>query len=139
MSRGKLQTLKFMKSKRFFSFLVAVLAVMSTYAASPNLQDVSLTNSSGETLDFYADRSNKVVYSAPGTGVSRGGTFYVGSTISSSNGNVEARFSVELPMSYGTKTLSGTIYYRSSDGYVYNVTLDGSTFKSSARTVVRRR
>ena len=128
-----------MKTKRIFSFLVAVLAVMTTYAASPNLQDVTLKSSNGETLDFYADRSNKVVYAAPGTGNSRGGTFYVGSTIRSSSGNVEARFSIELPMSYGIKTLSGTIYYRSSDGFVYNVTLDGTMFSRGSRTVVPRR
>ena len=128
-----------MKSKRIFSFLVAVFAVMSTYAASPNLQDITLTNSSGETLDFYADRYNKVIYAAPGTGISRGGTFYVGSTIRYSSGNVEARFSIEVPMSYGMKTLSGTIYYRNSDGFVYSVTLDGSTFRSSSRTVAPRR
>lgn len=112
---------------------------MTTYAASPNLQGITLTNSNGETLDFYANRFNKVVYAAPGTGGSRGGTFYVGSVISSSNGNVEAKFSIELPMSYGMKTLSGTIYYRNSDGYVYSVTLDGSTYRSSSRTVAPRR
>ena len=90
-----------MKAKRFFSVLVAVLAVMTTYAASPNLQDITLTNSNGETLDFYADRSNKVVYAAPETGISRGGTFYLGQFIRSSNGNVEANFSIDVPMSYG--------------------------------------
>lgn len=128
-----------MKAKRIFSVLVAVLAVMTTYAASPNLQDITLTNSNGETLDFYADRSNKVVYAAPETGISRGGTFYLGQFIRSSNGNVEAKFSIELPMSYGVKTLSGTIYYRNSDGYVYNVTLEGSMYRAASRTVVPRR
>ena len=128
-----------MRTKKIFSFLVAVLATVTTYAASPNLQDITLTNSSGETLDFYANMSNKVIYAAPGTGISRGGTFYLGSTIRSSNGNVEARFSIELPMSYGMKTMSGSIYYRSSDGYVYNVTLDGSTYRSASRSVVPRR
>ena len=121
------------------SFFVAVFVAMTTYAASPNLQGITLTNSRGETLDFYANRSNKVVYAAPETGISRGGTFYLGSTISSANGNVEAKFSIELPMSYGLKTLSGTIYYRNSDGYVYSVTLDGSTFRSASRTVAPRR
>ena len=129
-----------MKSKRIFSLLAAVFAVMSTYAASPNLQDITLTNSSGETLDFYANQYNKVVYAAPGTGISRGGTFYVGSSINYSGGNVEANFSIELPMSYGMKKMTGTIYYRNSDGYVYNVTLEGTRYQqSSGRTVVRRR
>ena len=128
-----------MNSKRFFSFLVAVFAVMSTYAASPHLQNITLKNNNGETLDFYANNSNKVVYAAPGTGISRGGTFYLGSTIRRANGNVEARFSIELPMSYGTKSLSGTIYYRYSDGHVYSVTLEGSTYRSSSRTVAPRR
>ena len=128
-----------MKSKRFFSLLVAIFAVMTIYAASPSLQDITLTNSRGETLDFYADRCNKVVYAAPGTGISRGGTFYVGSIINTAYGNVEAKFSIELPMSYGMKSLSGTIYYRKSDGYVYSVTLEGSTYRSGSRTVAPRR
>ena len=128
-----------MKSKSFYLFLVTVLAAMTSYAASPRLQDITLTNSRGETLDFYANRSNKVVYAAPGTGISRGGTFYLGSIISSSNGNVEAQFSIELPMSDGVKPLSGTIYYRNSDGYVYSVTLEGSTYRSASRTVAPRR
>lgn len=125
--------------KKVFLFLVTVLTVVTAYAISPKLQNITLTNSNGETLDFYADRSNKVVYAAPGTGISRGGTFYVGSIISSSGGNVEAKFSVELPMSNGLKTLNGTIYYRNSDGYVYSVTLNGSTYRSASRTVAPRR
>lgn len=128
-----------MKTKKIFLFLVTIFAGMATYAASPNLQDITLKNSDGETLDFYANRSNKVIYAAPGAGISRGGTFYLGSTIRSSNGNVEARFSIELPMSYGMKKLEGTIYYRNSDGYVYNVTLNGSTYRSASRSVAPRR
>lgn len=129
-----------MKAKRFFSLVVAVLAAMTTYAAGPNLQDITLTDSStGETLDFYANRYNMVIYAAPGTGISRGGTFFLGSVIRSSDGNVEARFSIELPMSYGMKKLEGTIYYRYSDGYVYSVTLEGSTYRSASRTVAPRR
>ena len=128
-----------MKVKRFILSVVAVLASVFTYAASPNLQDITLTNNGGETLDFYANRSNTVVYMAPGASQSRTGTFYLGSTISSANGNVEARFSIELPMSYGMKELSGTIYYNYSSGRVYSVTLNGSTYRSSSRTVAPRR
>lgn len=128
-----------MKLKRFLLFVMAMFACVATYAASPNLQDITLTNSRGETLDFYADRSNKVVYHAPGSNNSRGGTYYLGSTIRSSDGFVEARFSIELPMSYGNKKLSGTIYYRVSDGKVNNVTLDGSVYRTSDRMVVPRR
>ena len=128
-----------MKRKRLFSIVVALLTFVVSFAASPRLQDITLTNNNGETLDFYANSSNKVVYKAPGADYSRGGTFYLGSTIRSSGGNVEANFSIELPMSYGMKKLSGTIYYRLSDGYVYSVTLNGTTYKSSSRTVAPRR
>lgn len=124
--------------KLLLVFLSTIVCVIAN-AASPNLQDITLTNSRGETLDFYANRSNKVIYHAPGSDISRGGTFYIGSRINSSNGNTEAKFSIELPMSYGMKSLTGTIYYRNSDGYVYNVTLDGSMYKSSSKTVVPRR
>ncbi|MCH5345717.1 MAG: hypothetical protein J1E63_01325 [Muribaculaceae bacterium] len=125
--------------KKLFSFFLAMIVYVVANAAYPNLQDITLTNSRGETLDFYADRYNKVVYHAPGANISRGGTFYLGRTISSASGNTEAEFSIELPMSYGMKKLSGTIYYRNSDGYVYNVTLEGSMYKSSSRSVVPRR
>lgn len=125
--------------KKFLLFVMAMLACVVSYAASPNLQDITLTSNNGGTLDFYADRSNKVVYHAAGTNYSRGGTFYLGSVINSANGYVEARFSIELPMSYGNKEMSGTIYYRNSDGHVFNVTLDGTMYKSSSRTIVSRR
>lgn len=116
-----------------------MLACFVAKAASPDLQDITLTNSRGETLDFYADRCNKVVYHAPGAEISRGGTFYVGSRINSSNGNTEAYFSVELPVGNELRELTGTIYYRNSDGHVYNVTLNGTMYKASSRSVVPRR
>ena len=125
--------------KNFILVFISMIVCVVANAASPNLQDITLTNSNGETLDFYADRYDKVVYHAPGADISRGGTFYVGSRINSSNGNTEANFSIELPMSYGLKKLTGTIYYRNSDGYVYNVTLNGSMYRSSSRSVVPRR
>ncbi len=125
--------------KKIILFVIAIFTFVGAYAVGPNLQDITLRNSRGETLDFYADRSNKVVYKAPGTNYSRGGTFYVGSTISSRDGWVEARFSVEIAMSYGLKKLSGTIYYRRSNGHVSYVTLDGSRFSSSSRSVAPRR
>lgn len=125
--------------KKIFLLFLAMMVYVVANAASPDLQDITLTNSNGETLDFYADRSNKVVYHAPGTDFSRGGTFYIGRTIRSSGGNTEAQFSIELPMSYGMKKLEGTIYFRNSDGHVNNVTLNGSIYRASSRTVLPRR
>ena len=125
--------------KKLLLFLILCFNCVVSFAASPNLQDITLTSSDGTTLDFYADRSNTVVYHAAGTDYSRNGTFYLGSTINSRDGFVEAKFSIELPMSYGLKTLSGTIFYNMSTGHVSNVTLDGTTYRSSQRTIVPRR
>lgn len=125
--------------KKLFTILVLLVSCMGAFAAGPNLQDITLISGDGETLDFYADRCNMVVYHASESGISRNGTFYLGSTISSQNGYVEAKFSIELPMSYGLKELSGTIYYRVSNGSVSYVTLDGTRFSSSQQTVVPRR
>lgn len=113
---------------------------IAAYAASPMLQDITLTNyNNGTTLDFYADQYNKVVYYSPGASNSRVGTFYVGRTLSTANGYTEAQFQIELPMSYGNKTLSGTIYYNTSNGHVTYVELDGIRYQSSRRTVAPRR
>lgn len=127
--------------KKLLSFVVLFFIGVTAFASSPYLQDITLTNyDTGETLDFYADRSNKVVYYAPGSPNSRGGTFYVGRTISSRNGYTEAHFTIELPMSYGMKTLSGTIYYNNNSGRVQYVELDnGSRYKSAQRVVTPRR
>lgn len=125
--------------KKVLTAIIALFVCVVSYAASPYLQDITLTSSDGTTLDFYANRSNMVVFKTAGTNFSHVGTFYVGSTISNQSGYVEARFSVELSMSYGLKEMKGTIYYSSSNGHVYNVTLDGSMYKSSQRTVVSRR
>lgn len=126
--------------KKLLTFLFAVFCYSAAFAAYPDLQDVTLTSSSGITLDFYANRSNMVVYYSPREGFSRNGTFYVGQTISSRDGYVEARFSAEISFSYGNREFSGTIYYRRSDGHVSYVTLDGTTFSSSSgRSVVPRR
>lgn len=125
--------------KKLLFALVAVFAVITSFAASPNLQDITLTSSNGTTLDFYADRSNKVVFCDPNANIPRGGTFYLGSIIRHDYGAVVAKFRIDLPMSYGTKTLNGTITYRNSDGYVSSVTLDGVTYSSGQRTVMPRK
>lgn len=127
--------------KKLLSLIVLLFIGVTAFASSPDLQDITLTNyNTGETLDFYADRSNKVVYYAPGAPNSRGGTFYLGRTISSRNGYTEAYFTIELPMSYGMKTLSGTIYYNNSNGKVQYVEFDnGSRYKSAQRVVSPRR
>ncbi len=125
--------------KKLLLFLILCFNCAVSFAASPDLQDITLTSNDGTTLDFYADRSNLVVYHAADTDYIRNGTFYLGSTVSSRDGYVEAKFSIELPMSYGMKTLDGTIFYNRTTGHVSNVTLDGTVYRASQRGVVSRR
>ena len=125
-----------MKTKRIFAFLVLFCAFVSAYAVSPNLQDVTLTSDSGGTLDFYESRSNMVVFCNGGP--VRNGTFYLGRTTRVSNALIDAEFSIEIPMSYGMKTMTGSISYSRENGNVYSVILDGIEYKSSGRRIIRR-
>lgn len=125
--------------KKLLSLVIVLLSGIAAFAASPDLQDITLTDyNSGETLDFYADQCNKVVYYCPESPHSRIGQYYLGRTLRSQDGYTEAKIEIELPMSYGPQTLSGTILYKTGSGYVLYVKLEYGTFKASERLVLPR-
>lgn len=125
--------------KKLLSLVIVLLSGIAAFAASPDLQDITLTDYKyGSTLDFYADQCDKVVYYSPGAPHSRIGQYYLGRTLRSRDGYTEADFKIELPMSYGLKTLTGTILYKTGSGYVLYVKLDGNVWKSSERLVLPR-